>query len=441
MDAGVVTLALAGAACGLAASAVPGFHVNALAVLALAALPAGEEGAVFLVAAFAASPFGIAIASPFLGGTTEDAALQGLPAHQLAREGRALEAVALQAWGAFAGIVFALPLALAARSLLRAAEPSLADAMPWLLLGILVLLVATERARLPVHRRRRAVGWRGPGARDGFETVWEHGPLSGVAGKLAALVVLALAGALGLAAFRLGARSPFDLPASPLLPLLAGLFAAPGLAAMLGSRRGRFSRARLRAPRPPRGELWRATLPGAGASALLGIAPGVSASHAALLLPRAKSPEATLARMAAVNGGAVVFTLLAWHALGKARSGALVAAETLAPPVSWRAGWAPPAEVAREAALVLLVAGIACLAARLIAAPLSRAAVAAGPHRIALTGLAILVIAVAAFTGALGLAEFVVAAAIGWLPHRWGVRRSHAMGVILVPALLRAWGF
>lgn len=406
-------LGLAGACAGLVAGAVPGFHVNALAAVSLAAVPVGgEAGVAFLVAAFAASPFGLALSSPFLGGTTEDAALQGLPATQLAREGRAVEAVALQAWGAFFGIMAALPLAFVARAALVAAAPSLSRWMPWLLLAIVAALVLSERAS------REAARW---------------------ARRLRALFVLGLAGALGLAAFRLGASSPLGLPASPLLPLLAGLFAAPALVTMLAERR-RFPRARMRAARPLRGELSRAAWPGALVSSLIGVAPGVSASHASLLLPRAASPEQGLARLAAVNGGAVVFTLLAWHALGKARSGVLVAADAWAPRVSWRLGAAPPPEVLSEAALVVLAAGVAALLARAISTPLCASVSRASPRRVARVGLAVLVACVAAFTGALGLVELGVACAIGWLPMRWGLRRSHLMGVVLVPALLRAWG-
>ena len=47
--------------------------------------------------------------------------------------------------------------------------------------------------------------------------------------------------------------------------------------------------------------------------------------------------------------------------------------------------------------------------------------------------------AVAAFNGAFGVAVLAAAALVGALPVRLGVRRSHLMGAILVPATLRAW--
>ena len=446
-----MTWALAGAVIGVVASALPGIHVNLLAV-ALLAWGAGPWGAPFLVAALAASPFGLALSATFLGGPGDDSALSSLPAHALAREGRAREAVALQAWGALLGILLALPLAFLARGLLVPLASALVAGMPWLILAIVVALVFSEPRRFAVHPRWMVVPWparpmrRRPDLLDPYgllgegdaevqvERVWQVGRLSAAAGKLAALAVLALAGALGLAAFRLGAASPFGWVASPLLPLLAGLFALPSLLALALAAPPR-ARVAFRPPRAHLGELARAAWPGALASIVLGLAPGVSASHAGLLARPPRTPERALVRLAAVNGGAVVFTLLAWHALGKARSGALVAAQQLAPVPAWPS-WAPTPMVLHEAALVVAAALVGLALARGVSASLARL-----PARpLAAGGLALLVVAVAVFNGGVGLMVLAAAGLVGALPARWGVRRSHAMGVILVPALLRAWG-
>lgn len=436
MDAAIVALALAGACGGVAAMALPGVHVSALALAVLALAPgSGPRGAAFLLGALAGAPFGLALGGTFLGATSDDEALASLPAHAMAREGRAAQAVALQAWGAFAGLAMALPLALAVRPLLALVPWS--AALPWLLLGILVLLVVTEKARPRVHRRWREVPAAGPSRKGRVEreAYWVRGPWSAPAGMALAALVLALSGWLGWLALRIGSSSPLGLPSSSLLPLLAGLFAVPSLVGLLRSRDARRPRARLRVPRPPRGELLPRAAPGALVASLLGLVPGVTASHVATLLPPARTPERALARLGAVNGAAVVFGLLAWHALGKARHGALLAAQRLAPPTPWP-GWAPPSSVVDEAALVLLAAGAACLLARFLAAPLARAP----PRPLAAMGLALVVGMTLATCGAWGLAVLGVGAAVGQAPRRLGVRRGLLMGCVLVPALLRAWG-
>lgn len=462
MDAPLVMAVLAGALAGFAASALPGLHVNGLALACLALAPAaGEPGAAFLVGALAASPFGLAVGATFLGAASDDEALSSIPALALAAEGRPIEAVARQAWGALLGVALAIPLALAAAPWLARAAPLLAAAMAWILLGVIALLVLTEKRRLPTRRAWVVVPWphgareirgrwragrvgrrrvedphgvlahaaEGDRVRVFVESHWEAGPLSRAAGMGAALVVIVLAGALGWAAFRLGARSPLGWPATPLLPLLAGLFAVPELVAALRAR-GRRVRSAWRAPEVRTRELARDAAPGAFVSSLLGLVPGVSASHASLLAPASRTPEQALTRLAAVNGGAVAFTLLAWDALGKARSGALVAAQQYAPPMRFL-----------DAAPLMLAAALgACVLARVASRPLARASMRLSPRAFAAGGLTLLVVATALFTGALGLAILAVAALVGTLPRRWGVRRSHAMGVILVPALMRAWG-
>jgi TctA family transporter len=112
VDAALLLIALAGAACGAIASALPGVQVNAVALLVLALAPAGgERAAAFLVGAMAGAPFGRALGATLVGDSD-------LPAHRLAREGRAAEAIARLCWGAFAGLALAVPLGLALRSVL-----------------------------------------------------------------------------------------------------------------------------------------------------------------------------------------------------------------------------------------------------------------------------------------------------------------------------------
>lgn len=467
MDAGLLILALAGAAAGLAASALPGMHVNGLALLVLATAPRwGEPGVAFLLGALAAAPFGFALSATFLG--SEDH-----PAGALAREGRGSEAVALQCWGAFAGLLVALPLAALAQPALAALAPRLSAVVPWLLAAIILGLVVSEPTRPPTRRVLVVVPWPsrevgGVLARDGdawrvgarriedahglldersighrvvlrVEARWKRGPLSRAAGAALALAALALAGGLGLVALRMGAASPVGLPASALTPLLAGLFGAPALIELWRSRDASFPRARLRAPRARIRDLLRPALPAAAASSILGIAPGLSPSHAALLAPRSREPERALVAMGALSGGAVVFAVLAWHVLAKARQGALVAAQVLAPATAWTGG-APPTALLDEAAMLLAAAAAACLAARAASGAFAALLARVRPRRVATSGLALLSMAVALSTGAWGLAVFAAAALVGLAIAHVGVRRGLAMGCILVPVALRAWG-
>jgi putative membrane protein len=62
------------------------------------------------------------------------------------------------------------------------------------------------------------------------------------------------------------------------------------------------------------------------------------------------------------------------------------------------------------------------------------------PYRKIVGGIIIfIIIMVFAFTGFLGLFILAVATSIGLLPPYFGVRRSHAMGVLLVPVIIMLW--
>lgn len=62
------------------------------------------------------------------------------------------------------------------------------------------------------------------------------------------------------------------------------------------------------------------------------------------------------------------------------------------------------------------------------------------PYRKIVGGIIIfIIIMVFIFTGVLGLFILAVATCIGFLPPYFGVRRSHAMGVLLVPVIIMLW--
>jgi putative membrane protein len=51
-----------------------------------------------------------------------------------------------------------------------------------------------------------------------------------------------------------------------------------------------------------------------------------------------------------------------------------------------------------------------------------------------------LVVMVIAFNGVFGLAVFLTAVPIGMLPYYMGIRKSHAMGVLLLPVMMYYFG-
>lgn len=470
-----------GALAGFLASLVPGVHVNSLAAFALAAATAGllspgPAPALALVAAFAASAFAAPVAGAFLGAPSEESAAQALPAHRLLADGRGAEAADLAALGTFGGLALGLAAAASLRPVLGPpldGYARLAPAMPLLLLAIALAILLAEKKRMPYRRAFRAwpfgeatisgpllrespeappfvrVGRRRipivdpvgalEGTSDGAEVAlqgeWTRvpGPASRALGIAVGASVFLLAGALGLLAFRVGARSPLGLPASPLLPLLAGLFGAPALLETLRHRAPRVRAQTQGGAREPWPRVAGAVALGAAPGAGIGLFPGLTAAHvgaAGLAMTPDRAPERVLLVLGAANGAGVAFSLLAFTTLGKPRAGALLAAGHLEP--------ARPFVLYATAALAAGCAGY--FLARAAALAFARVAGRIPERALAGAVLALLAASVAAFTGAVGLVQLATATAIGSLPLAWGVKRSHAMGVIMVPVLARLWG-
>jgi TctA family transporter len=481
--------ALAGALLGAVTGLLPGVHPNALAALALGALPAlplqGEPLAAGLVAMAMSHQFTAAIPGSFLGAPAPEQGLQVLPAQELLHEGRAFEAVELAALGAAVGVLVGALLLAPLRALAgphgegyRWLEP----AVPLVLAAIAAVLLGTEPARLPLRRALRAEPFPAPGAPEvegtlarreadalviatagGERTV--HDPLGllddaepgqavvargtwtrmlGRGGALAgvglAACVFALAGLLGLAAQGLATPSPLGLPASPMLPLLTGLFGVPALVLALRSPAPPPQHA-VPSAEPARALLASASV-GAACGALVGLLPGMSSSAAsvlALVARRDARREGALVTLSAAGASAAVVTAGAFVLVQRARSGPMLAVADLVPPSAWPGALPPRLLVALLlgcAAGALVGFAAALLVARWLAPRFHRV-----PYRaLSLATLLALVALVGAFAGPWGLVLLLAASLVGLLPWRLGLRRGHLMGCTMGPLILRLRG-
>jgi len=261
---------------------IPGFHVNNVALILLALSPALLELGIplYAVAAIIVSTgtvhtFLNYIPSALIGAPDGDTALSLLPGHRMLLSGHAARGVAWSARGSQLGLLLSLPLILVAR-IAFGPELGLYDGLrsilPFLLLSISLILLATETTRLdwpdPVQRLTRG----------------RLGQSSRLAGFLVATSFFLLAGMYGWAVFELPATSPLGMPdASLLLPSLAGLFGIANLLDIYATT----------SHLPPQKEDWH--LPPARplvapcfwssvAGACMGVLPGMTASQATVLV-------------------------------------------------------------------------------------------------------------------------------------------------------------
>lgn len=406
----------AGCLLGLVSGMVPGIHVNTLAAMlvSLSALITAQYDALAIVVLCAAivHSFVSIVPSVLLGAPDPDTALAVLPAHTLLLEGRGMEAIRLSALGSLCSAILGIALAPAFVLFLLVGYPALLSHMGLLLFGVMVLMVLSERPHMG----------------------------SGLAAILKATCILGLSGLLGILALKGGEIIYPRGGEAVLMPLLTGLFGAPLL----------IESALAPPPSiPPQtyaveglegGRTLRGVLTGTGAGALVSWIPGVSASVGTLLarlflsrgeLNRVDDAREYMVSISGVNTSDVVFSLLTLYVAHRSRSGAMVAIEHLFP----SSMWSSPYIVALMFSVVAasLVGYTATLGlGTLLLRTLYRMRI----RILTLGTLSFLLVLVAMLTGAFGIVVFLSAIPVGLLCGTLGVRRSNAMGVLLVPATL-----
>ncbi|WP_435318351.1 tripartite tricarboxylate transporter permease [Haloarchaeobius sp. TZWSO28] len=385
---------LAGIALGTASGLTPGLHANNFALLLAAVAPAVPAPPSVVVGAMLAAgvthTFLDAVPALALGVPDAAMAASALPGHKLVLAGRGREALRLSVLGSAGALVVSVPVAVPATAAMTAAYPTIRAHLSLVLVAVVALTLATEST------------WR---ARAG------------------GLVVLALAGGLGIVTLPLEPAAP--LPTSILTPLFAGLFGAPVLLDALegGGVPPQDGTGLLLAPR----SVALATGAGALAGGAVGYLPGVSSAIAATaalaVLPGDAGDRGYVVATSGVNTANSVFALFALVALGTPRTGVLVAVDSV--------GGVP---ALATALLVVVLAG--AVATGLVLTVGDRYLDVVGrldPRRLSVAALGLLSGLSWLFAGTVGLLVFVVATAIGCVPPRLGTRRVYCMGVLLVP--------
>jgi putative membrane protein len=130
--------------------------------------------------------------------------------------------------------------------------------------------------------------------------------------------------------------------------------------------------------------------------------------------------------------------LVALFLILRPRSGAAIVVNQLVPVEQW-GGLVMPANLV-YLVLAGLVAAILGFFLTLIIGKKFAKVFNKFPYKKIVTGIIVFIIVmVFAFTGVLGLFILVISTCIGLLPPFFGVRRSHGMGVLLLPVIIMLW--
>jgi putative membrane protein len=372
---------------GIFSGLLPGIHSNTVASV-LATLPIPPEAlSVAIVAVVGAHLLFQFLPSIFLSIPDDTVVASVLPGHRLALSGRGREAVSVCAFSTLAAVcasVLLMPVSLAVLPAAYAIiEPQMA----------LVLFVAS------------------------LFLLWSEREWKRIA--IAAFVFL-LSGALGIATLR-GAIN------DPLFPAFSGLFAASGILLSF------TSRTRLPAQKSERTEL--DFLPYVAAGVVLGmlsdLLPGLAAPAQIAVFASAifatDDARKFLALVSSIAASHAVFAFSSLLSIGKAREGSLAIINEMHP--------IGAGDLPAMLGVLLLSAGISAFLLMRLARHASLLS-SFDTRALNLGVLAYLVCAVAIISGGEGMLLFATATAVGLLPPLLGVRRTHVMGLIIVPSIL-----
>jgi putative membrane protein len=402
---------------GICSGLTPGLHTNNFAALLLSLSPSllsqgiqPQHLAMAILASSISHTFLDIIPAVFIGAPDADTALAVLPGHSLMLEGRAMEAIRLSAIGSATSIIVALMLVYPLTKLVGSFYDIFMSHIGTVLLAIITLMILTEQGQV----------------------IEGQGSLVHLKYKLLAVLLFLSSGLLGLLAFEHQdlAISPIGLQPEVLLPLLSGLFGASLLIVSLA----------YHAQIPPQLEtrfdispnmLAKSTLLGGIAGSVVAWIPGVTPAVATLVtrLGSPASSEEFLVSISGVNTANALFALVALHVIGRSRSGAAAAIKDLVN---------IDQNILMKMIMIIIVVATLSYFATIWIGGFAAAAIRKVNYRwlcltvlLGLAGMALM------FTGWFGAFLFVLATIVGLIAPLAGIRKTHAMGVLMLPLLVR----
>lgn len=406
-----------GFALGIISGLTPGLHLNNFAAMLLAVSPqllamglSPFQIACIILSASISQTFFDAIPAIFLGAPDSETALTVLPGQRLMLEGRGIEAVRLSALGSAGSVLVAIILIIPLSWMVSSYYDYLTKYMGILLLAIALMMIRSERGP-----------WiEGQGS-------WVHYKYKALAGLL-----FLTSGLLGIFAFNHEklAISPLSLEPQVLLPLLSGIFGASSLLLSL-STETEIPEQKESDIKLSSSALAKAVFSGGLGGSVVAWIPGVSPSVAAITarLGTAPGPEEFLISIAGVNTTNALFSLVALYVIDKPRSGAAAAIQEL---------MALDYSILIQMIIIIVIVAAASYLACNAAARLAGRAISRLNYRLLCLGVLLFLVAMTyAFTGLFGLFIFFLSTVVGLIAPVAGIHRTHAMGVLMLPLILR----
>lgn len=389
---------LIGIAFGIFTGLVPGVHINLVSLL-LVSVSSYFLGftsplvlGVFIISMSITHTFLDTIPSIFLGAPNEDTALAVLPGHKLLLQGKGYEAVKLSVIGSLLCLIISIIIIPFAIPFLPFVYGIVEPYIGWLLLAISIFMIMKEKSK------KRFWGF----------------------------YVFLISGIMGLIVLSWPNLN------QPLFPMLSGLF---GLSVLIVSLFEKVTIPRQRISdtiRIPKAKGIKALFGATISGSLIGIFPGLGSAQAAILSMQLVGELGIYAFLVLIGGINMVnfmFSLVTFYTLQKARNGAVVAISEIMKSFSI-------SEMIVFIGASLLAAGIAVFLTLKIAKIFALIMTKISYSKVVLAVISFVTALVFYFSSWQGLLVLLVSTSIGIIPNLLGVKRSLAMGCLMLPVIL-----
>ena len=437
----IMIFCILGVITGIATGLLPGLHVNniALILLSLSGIILSsfvflqDYGitsefiflliSIFIISNSISHTFHDVIPSTFLGAPDPDTALSVLPAHSLLIEGHGYEAVAISALGSFGAILFCLVLIIPLRFIIGSPlffYQTLKEIMFFVLIAISLLMICTEKGKIK------------------FSNI--GGKIPSIFGMFFALFVFLLTGFFGLIIFEIPVESPIGVQSPVLFPALSGLFGLPTLITSLLTKPVIPEQIveELEFDTEKKKSSILSVITGSLGGIMVSIIPGITSATGTILAMTARGEsdkKQTIVTLSAVNTACAFFVVVVMFIILRSRSGATLAVMDLISIDEWSA-LIMPVNLCYLLIAVLLAGLLSYFLTLRIGKIFARKFVNVPYSLVVKLTISLIAVMVFLFTGFMGLLVLVVATCIGLMPVEWGVRRSHCMGILLIPIII-----
>ena len=438
----IVVFCVLGVLLGIVTGLLPGLHVNNVALIMLSASSAivsmcsplfsygiSEQFILILIAGFMISvsishSFHDTIPTTFIGAPEEETALSVLPAHSLTTQGRRIQSSRACSPGKLR--CYSCLHRISLSSSIHHWSPAL------------VVYRGAGNHGLGAHRNRCPDDCNGKNTNNRTR----RSRKTPIGCRNACLLRLSLgcpeySASLSLISILLPL---LGLPAPVLFPAFAGLFGVPTLLNSVFTK-----------PAIPEQKIEPlvqnkiekkssivSILTGSFAGIFVSIIPGLTTATGTVLAMNARqktSQEQTIVTLSSVNTAATFSVTVMLFVILRARSGVTIAVSELIAIEPWQSLIMPAGLI--YLLMFLVLSGALSYFLTLYLGRLFAKKFHAIPYQtLVVFTLVFVFVLVVLFTGILGLVVLFAATSIGFLPICWGVRRSHCMGILLIPIIL-----